>query len=399
MSTINFYLEKENRKGERPILLHYFFNNEKLKFSTRLKTKDKDWNVKNQKVKKNGENEAVINFKLDEFKRVIQKAELDTTLDPSKLTKEFVKIRLEESIGIKVQSGTLVEAFEEYIKSSSLSKTEGSIKTYKTTMVRLKEFERKTKKALEFENINLEFERKFCDFLIKDCELANNTVGRYIKTIKSFMKFAIDRGYTDNFKYKAFKIIRQEADNIYLTEEELMRIYNLKDLPKRLELVKDAFCLGCFTGMRFSDLSQLKEANIKNDFIELKSQKTRDSLKIPINSFTREILAKYNGEGPKMLTNQKMNSYLKEIGEIAELEESIVATRYSGVKRLENTQPKSAFLCTHTARRTFITLSLEKGMRPEMVMSITGHKDYSSFKKYIKLAENVKLKEMNNIWG
>ncbi|RZK10380.1 MAG: hypothetical protein EOO43_20345 [Flavobacterium sp.] len=186
---------------------------------------------------------------------------------------------------------------------------------------------------------------------------------------------------------------------IYLTENELLKIYNLKGLSKSLEMVKDAFCLGCFTGLRFSDLSELRLANLKQNFIELKSKKTRDFLGIPLNDYAKEILKKHDGNPPMMISNQKMNDYIKDIGEIAEIDNPIILTKYQGATKIEKSEPKYKFLSTHTARRTFVTLSLEKGMRPEVVMSITGHKDYATFKKYIKLTENVKLAEMNNAWN
>jgi integrase len=93
-----------------------------------------------------------------------------------------------------------------------------------------------------------------------------------------------------------------------------------------------------------------------------------------------------------------MNEYLKEIGQLAEINEEIILTQYKGAEKLEKKEPKYNFISSHTARRTFVTLSLEKGMRPEVVMSITGHKDYKTFNKYIKLTDNVKQSEMINTW-
>jgi integrase len=87
------------------------------------------------------------------------------------------------------------------------------------------------------------------------------------------------------------------------------------------------------------------------------------------------------------------------VGYKAGFNESILMVKYRGVEKVEFIEPKYKFISTHTARRTFVTLSLEKGMRPETVMSITGHKDYHSFKKYIKLTDKVKLVEMNQIWN
>lgn len=94
-----------------------------------------------------------------------------------------------------------------------------------------------------------------------------------------------------------------------------------------------------------------------------------------------------------------MNYYLKDIAQECELNEIIRLTKYRGVQKVETIEPKYKLITTHTARRTFVTLSLEKGMRAETVMSITGHKDYHTFKKYIKLTDKVKMVEMNEIWN
>ncbi|MGI4751272.1 MAG: hypothetical protein ACRYFB_11610 [Janthinobacterium lividum] len=118
-----------------------------------------------------------------------------------------------------------------------------------------------------------------------------------------------------------------------------------------------------------------------------------------MNRFAKEILNRNGGSLPKMASNQKTNDYLKELGELAEINEMVHIVKYRGVEKVEFLEPKYKFICTHTARRTFVTLCLEKGMRPETVMSITGHKDYKTFKKYIKLTDKVKMIEMNKIWG
>lgn len=399
MATVNFYLDKPNRKDQRPILLTYLLNGAKLRFSTKLKTTDKDWNPKDQKVKRNGANESEINFALDEFKRVITKAELDTKFNLSLLTLDFIKNKLEEATGKKNNVFTVFNAFEEYIREAEITKTTSSKKIYQVTLNKLRAFNEDKRYQLTFDSIDSKFENKFTDYLLNEHKLVNNTIGRYIKTIKSFMHFATERGYTNNYKFKSFRVIKQDADIIYLTEEELLKIYSFKNLPPRLDTVRDAFCLGCFTGLRFSDLSELRLENLKQGFIELKSKKTRDFLRIPLNDYAKAILSKHNGNPPQVISNQKMNDYIKEIGELAEINSNIILTQYQGATKIEKAEPKFNFLSTHTARRTFVTLSLEKGMRPEVVMSITGHKDYTTFKKYIKLTENVKLAEMNNAWN
>ena len=136
----------------------------------------------------------------------------------------------------------------------------------------------------------------------------------------------------------------------------------------------------------------------------MKSEKTRDFLRIPINDYAKELLAKYSSAYPERslppaVTNQKTNLYLKEIAELARLDEIVELEKYNGSRKVIIRKPKYEFVTTHTARRTFVTLSLEKGIRPEVVMNITGHKKYNTFQKYIKITDNVKLIEMHKAWS
>jgi integrase len=164
-----------------------------------------------------------------------------------------------------------------------------------------------------------------------------------------------------------------------------------------LERVRDIFCFGCFTGLRYSDISRLRKEHIKGREINMVSEKTTEHLNIPLNNYTSSILKKYNYALP-VISIQKANDFLKDAGKLAKIEESVILTKFRGVAEIQIKKPKYEFLTTHAARRTFVTLSLEKGMRPETVMSITGHKEYRTFKKYIKITSKVKLIEMKKIW-
>ena len=184
-----------------------------------------------------------------------------------------------------------------------------------------------------------------------------------------------------------------------LTENELFRIYNLKNLPERLKRARDIFCFGCFTGLRFSDIDKLRHFHLNDDFIEIKAEKTKDSLRIPLNVYAKEILYKYQDSFndrplPTGLSNQKTNEALKEIGEHAKLNDIICLEKFNGSNKVTITKKKYELLSTHTARRTFVTLALEKGIRAEVVMTMTGHKNYKTFKRYIKITDKVTQLEM-----
>lgn len=248
--------------------------------------------------------------------------------------------------------------------------------------------------------INQHFYEGFTQFLLNDKKQLNNTIGSYIKTLKAFMNFSIERGYCKaSNEVKRFKVLKDESELLYLTEDELLTLYHLELSTERLKVVRDNFCFACFTGLRYSDIIKLTPENIKGGYLEIKTEKTREFLKIPLVGYAKEILNKNNGRLPILYTNRSTNKYLKELGKEAGFSEMVQVIKYRGVEKVEFLAPKYEFICTHTARRTFVTLSLEKGMRPEMVMSITGHKDYKTFKKYIKLTDKVKLAEMDNIWS
>ena len=102
---------------------------------------------------------------------------------------------------------------------------------------------------------------------------------------------------------------------------------------------------------------------------------------------------------PTGITNQKSNEYIKEIGGLAEVDELVSIEKFNGSKKLTITKQKYHLLTTHTARRTFVTLALEKGIRAEVVMAMTGHKNYKTFKKYIKITDKVMQNEMNRVWS
>jgi len=155
----------------------------------------------------------------------------------------------------------------------------------------------------------------------------------------------------------------------------------------------DKFCRYLFRKLEMS-------SNAASKYI--KTQKTRDSPKIPILPQAQEILDRYEGMCPTALpttSNQKANDYIKELGKLVEVDTPISIIRYQGAKRFEETFPKYEKLTTHTARKTFVTLALEKGMRPEVVMKITGHKDFKAMKPYIKIVDDVVGDEMFIAWG
>lgn len=128
--------------------------------------------------------------------------------------------------------------------------------------------------------------------------------------------------------------------------------------------------------------------------------KTSDNLVIELNDHSRAIILKYvdkvykNNKAFPVITNQKMNDYLKELAEIAELNEPIRGTFYKGNERIDEVTPKHALLSSHAGRRTFICNALALGIPPQVVMKWTGHSDYKAMKPYIDIADQTKINAM-----
>ena len=183
-----------------------------------------------------------------------------------------------------------------------------------------------------------------------------------------------------------------------MTKDELELIWN-HDFSNclRLEKVRDLFYLGCVTGLRYSDYSAINKGNVQGDYLSLISLKNKDKLSIPLNDYSRYILEKYDYQLPT-ISEQKFREYIKEVCEIVGINQPTIKTVFIGSTRYDEQILKHNRVSTHTARRTFITLSLENGMRPEVVKSITGHRNLKSFEKYIKVNPEAQKREMNNVW-
>jgi integrase len=360
----------------------------------------KYWNVKKQEVKIGYTGSPELNQYLTEFKEKIQRIIRAAKIDNIDATFEDIKIAILKGFDINKTSG-FFENFDNFIllKNNELSKA--TINKYKYLKQHLQEYEKAIGSKITFNSIDLLFYDKFSNYLMNQ-ELINNTISKYITMLKTFLNWSVSRKISNNLDYREFHTKNDKVDIIYLSQDELNKIYelDLKDRPA-LDNARDVFCFACYTGQRFSDVSAIKREDIKDRFWHLRVTKTRDILKIPLNEYAKEILDKHKNDKKPLpsISSQKTNQHLKELRKLAGIDEPIKIVKYRGAEPIENTFPKYELVTMHTARRTFVTLSLEKGMRPETVMEITGHKDYKTFKKYIKITSSVKETEMNKIWS
>ncbi|MGA2405276.1 MAG: site-specific integrase [Bacteroidales bacterium] len=393
MPEVNFFLKKPKSKEETLIYLFLSYNNTRLKYSTGEKINPVFWDSENQKVKgtKKFPEYPEFNTRLKALETKAFDAYRKVLNDGFEPTNGLIKKELDKTARFsdskKVDFFTFIK---NYIEESKSLKASGTIKAYNTTQKRLVDYCKSKNKTLQFEDIDLEFYNSFVAYLTKE-NYSQNTIGKHIKILKTFLNEATERGTnkTIDFKRRKFKRLTEDTDKIYLNEKEVEAIYNL-DFSKdqQLESIRDLFVIGCCTGLRFSDFSELKAENIiDGDKIKIRTNKTDELVIIPLHRFIREILRRNKNRIPKAMSNQKMNFYLKHIGNLAKIKDMVEVSITKGGKLDKNTVPKYKLICTHTARRSFATNSFKAGVPSISIMKITGHQTERSFLRYIRISQ------------
>lgn len=399
MASVTFYLNKNkiDKRGRAPIILQFDHKKQRFKYYTGEKIYPNYWSHSNNYfIKPSYKDDCKLDDYLRNLENKIHNIVRDLKIANRTITPELVKYELLNSSNQDIAK-TFFPLFNEYLIACEGTKVKGTIRNYKNALHYFNDYKDHSGFEFEFERLNMAFYEAFVKYLISVKELSNNTIGRVIKILKTYLNWTVENGYHTNLVYKKFKIFKEKIEIIYLTDKELNTIFNYKTTNEPLAKARDLFCFGCYTGLRFSDITQLDKSNIENDVIHIRTQKTKDLLAIPLLPQAKQILKKYNYNLP-ILSNQKLNKHLKTLGSKTKINQLVSIQRYRGANRIDKEIPKFNLITTHTARRTFITLSLEKGIRQEVVMSITGHKDFKSFSAYIKIVDNIKKEELLNAW-
>lgn len=272
---------------------------------------------------------------------------------------------------------------------------------YKNTYKKLLAFEKHKKTKFKHQDITLDFYREFLNYCRNVERLNDNSIGKYISKLKIVCKGVEMDGLpiSQHFKHSEFMTISEKAQDIYLTENEINKIYKFdfkEDL--RLDRSRDLFIIGLRTGLRVSDFLRIKEANIKQGYIEITTQKTGQNVVIPLHAQTKAILSKYNGSLPKPISSQKFNAYIKEVCKAVGINQITKGAKMIDKRKAKGEYPKYELVTSHTCRRSFAT-NLYGKLPPLTIMAITGHKTETQFLKYIKITPKEHAKTLQKHWA
>ena len=189
------------------------------------------------------------------------------------------------------------------------------------------------------------------------------------------------------------KVNKDEAEHVYLNEDEIKQITDTR-LDKKLGEIRDLFIIGCWTGLRISDLSRLEKGNIKDGLLTIKTQKTREGVVIPVTDELQTVLNRHPERLPKIPTDQYYNKQIKEVCRLSEINDPVLAEITKGKLTVTTNIPKYKLITSHTARRSFATNLYRRGIPSTQLMLLTGHKTEDAFLKYIKVSKEDNAKDV-----
>ena len=266
---------------------------------------------------------------------------------------------------------------------------------YKVLMKHVNDFSEKYDCIIYTNSVTEDFIEDFIGYL-RDKNMRNNTVKGLIEKIKAMTKKAGNYGYAVNRTFDEISVPEEDTCSIALSMNDITRIYYYTGLTKKQEKIRDLFIVGCLTGMRYSDYSTLTSDNIQKDIIIKKTKKTGVTVHVPVHSYIKELLDKYNGELPKDISIQHFNRSIKTICKKIGLTDKVVFTRTVGHNIVTDTYEMWQVISSHTARRSAATNMYNSGrMKTLQIMLITGHTTEKNFFRYIKIGREENAKNIS----
>ncbi len=389
---INFLLRKGRKSddGKLSVCVRITYLGNRIELATGIYSSTNHWDTTRQRIKDKVIGARVDNERLDRIKTEVQDIfnQLRSTnedFDANTIKRKLLNIQ--ESKGI-------LAVFDYYLDSILAKLNKGysmeTYKHYKSSRKRLAEFisTQLKKTDIPIQSINYKFLDSFDIYIKKDFNNQQNTAWNYHKHLRRVLNLAVSMDYIEKNPYSKFKVGLDETHREILSMEELKRMEDKSIQIERLSVVRDIFIFACYTGLSFSDIAKLSRIHLQHgadgkEWIIIDRSKTNNRCRIPILPKAKEILKRYE-DYPKIskkdtllpvLTNQKMNSYLKELGDICDINKNITM---------------------HIARHTFATsVTLGNGVPIETVSKVLGHTSLKTTQIYAKVLDKKISEDMD----
>lgn len=390
--SILFYVKssKASKNGLLPIYQRITINGIRIELSTSRYVEKSKWNTAAGKIKGNSEEARLINSHLDILKNKVYETEKWMINNDQEINALNFKNKL---LGIEEKQRMLLIIFEDHNRRmKELIGKEFSINTYKkyeTAINHTREFLKSQYNSndIAIRKVDIAFINDFDFFLRNSKNCNNNSTIKYIRNFGKIIKQCYVNGWIEKDPFLSYKGKVREIERVYLSQEEIETIINKELKIKRLELVRDMFAFSCFTGLAYIDVFNLSKANVVigidgEKWISTHRQKTESASKIPILPVTQMIIDKYENHPQcckedkllPILSNQKMNAYLKELADICNIDKE---------------------LTFHIARHTFATtVTLTNGVPIESVSKMLGHKNLRTTQHYAKVLDRKVSEDM-----
>ncbi|WP_298245910.1 site-specific integrase [uncultured Christiangramia sp.] len=389
--SVIFYVRKSKNETttHATVYLRITFNGKRVELSTMRKVPLAKWNTKANKVSGTSAEAKQINRNLDIIKNRIYEIYQKLLDNDEDISISRIK---EEYLGNNSKHKSIIEMFEEHnMRMAKLVGKDYSFRTlqrYKTTKKHLCAFINSNFKLEDYpvKDIDVKFINAFIYYLKTALDLSHNSALKYLSYFKKIVRVAYTNGWLEKDPFYNFKMKVERIDREFLTKEEIIKIMEKEFTIPRMEHVRDIFIFSCYTGLAYIDVFKLTEDDIVkgidgNQWIKLKRTKTKSLSSIPILPVAENIIEKYKDiENPtgKLLpvyTNQRMNSYLKEIADSCDIKKN---------------------LTFHMARHTFATtVTLSNGVPIESVSKMLGHRSLKTTQHYAKILDEKLSEDMN----
>jgi site-specific recombinase XerD len=380
-----FYLKKPKNysSGSMPIYLRISVNCKRTEISIGKRSIPSNWNSHSCRCKGTKEETRLLNAYLDSLQTKLNVNHQLLVEAGKEITVESLRNSL---TGKREKSKMLLDIFEDHNKRVESLLGNGfepnTLKGYKTTIKHLRSFIEMNYSETNFEidKLSHEFIVDFEFYLRSHCNLSLVSAAKYIKNLKKIVNSCIAHGWIPNNPFSNYRSKAKAGERVFLTQAELSNIYKKNFTIERLAQVKDIFLFCCYTGLSYADVKKLKRSEIGTgvdggSWIFTARKKTLTASRIPLLEIATEILDRYqnypsceaDGTLLPVLSNQKMNSYLKEIADVCGI-------------------PKT--LTFHIARHTFATtVTLSNGVPIETVSKMLGHTNLKTTQHYAKILD------------